>query len=111
MEKFTIDHKKEGAKISNSIKMEQNESKAPPHLDKGQFQKVMLTIIAGLILAGVLKLFGMSEQIVRLDERDRQKVEKIDAIQAGQNKIMLDIYELKDRLYRVETNQNNQTKK
>ena len=67
------------------------------------FQKVMLTIIAGLILTGVLKLFNMSEQIVRLDERDQMKIEKINALQVVQNKIQLDIIEVKDRLYRLET--------
>jgi len=103
-------HQNQGSIILKSIfngKTMEDHKGAPP---KGTFQSIMLTIIAGLILSGVLKLFSMSEQIVRLDERDRQKVEKIDAIQTGQNKIQmdqnkiqLDLFEIKDRLYRLET--------
>lgn len=69
------------------------------------FQSVLLTIIAALILTGVLKLFNMSEQIVRMEEREKIKTEKMDNLQLGMNKIQLDMIEVKDRMYKVETNQ------
>lgn len=74
------------------------------------FQSVLLTIIAALILTGVLKLFKMSEEIVRIEERERPRTEKIDNLQFGMDKIRLDMIEVKDRMYKVEYNQTSKNK-
>lgn len=86
--------------------MEQQQRKKEPSAFEKHFQTAMQVILVSLLLSGVTKLQSISDRLIMMEARDQQKKEQIDAVQAATNRIQVDMNDLKDRMTRVEANQN-----
>jgi hypothetical protein len=66
-------------------------------------QTILLSIITAFIITGVYKISSMSDQIIRMEERDKQKKEQIDAMQGTMNRLQLDMSDVKERITKLES--------
>lgn len=71
-----------------------------------RFQSALLSIMTALIIAGVFAIFGMKEQLVRMDERDKNKENDIQNLRKSVDIIQTDIQTVKNRLTIIESTKN-----
>lgn len=71
------------------------------------FQSLLLALMTAALIGSYQKIATMNESIIRMEEREKMKTDKIDIMQLGIDRIQLDMMNVKDRLTRVEDNQNN----
>jgi hypothetical protein len=82
------------------------ENETAPRKETGiekHIQTILLSIITAFIITGVYKISSMSDQIIRMEERDKQKKEQIDAMQGTMNRLQLDMSDVKERITKLES--------
>lgn len=89
-----------------------SQSEQPP---KSQFEKhfqtVLLTLISAAILAGVSRIYTMSESLARMEERDMVKVQQIQNLQESFKAMQNDLKDVQARVIKLESQNSNSSSK
>ena len=65
-------------------------------------QTILLSIITAAIMGGFWKITTISDNLIRMEEREKQRVEQSTNMQGSMNKLQVDMTDVKDRLIRLE---------
>lgn len=68
-------------------------------------QTILLTLITGGIIWAASSLQDTKERIIKMEERDQVKTERLNQMQGTLNKLQLDMYDQKERLTIMESKQ------
>lgn len=83
--------------IMEEIKAVKKETTLEKHI-----QTIMLSVITATIIGGFYKINSISESLVRMEERDKNKSDQISIMQISINTMQSDINALKERVTRSE---------
>lgn len=89
--------------------MSNPDEKQKPVLEK-HVQTILLSVITALLLGMFNFLWTMNRDFAKMEERDRLKGEQFQSMQNSVNKIQLDLFDLKERVTRMESRQGYQAK-
>ena len=65
-------------------------------------QTILLSIITAAIMGGFWKITTISDNLIRMEEREKQKAEQTNSMQSSMNTLQQDMTNIKDRLIRLE---------
>ena len=75
------------------------------------FTNILLSLISFAMISGITAIFAMNTTLVRIEERDKIRVEadkersaKLDKVEGSINSIKLDIFDLKGKVNELERN-------
>lgn len=83
--------------IMEDVKAVRKETTLEKHI-----QTILLSVITVAIVGGFNKIGNISDSLIRMEEREKTKTEQINNMQIVINKMHTDIYELKDKVTRLE---------
>ena len=84
-------------KIIEDIKAVRKETTLEKHI-----QTILLSVITAAIMGGFWKITTISDNLIRMEEREKQKVDQTNSMQNSMNKLQSDMTDVKDRLIRLE---------
>jgi len=83
--------------IMEDIKAVRKETTLEKHV-----QTILLSIITAAIMGGFWKITTISDNLIRMEEREKQRVDQTTNMQGSMNKLQTDMTDVKDRLIRLE---------
>jgi len=83
--------------IMEDIKAVRKETTLEKHV-----QTILLSIITAAIMGGFWKITTISDNLIRMEEREKQRIDQTTNMQGSMNKLQTDMTDVKDRLIRLE---------